>query len=253
MKLYKILFENDDDSTRPASLAKPKPTPVKKSASEEKLIDVFLPMIVNNESWTGSIFQQSVKDVGPFKVAEEFIEQNQEMLKRIIGSKTIKYLGSGAVGDAFDLGDMILKIEIEHGREKVSSAVRAFKSAKALWSKDKKLGACMPMIYDQGILKYKDKNINWILMEKFKPISEDDKAFVNTIIDEIISSIFTGAVVTSDHKKRVKELGEHLQLSDGWYKQLKACMKALAAINIKDFHAGNIGVRSTTGTLVFFD
>lgn len=89
-------------------------------------------------------------------------------------------------------------------------------------------------------------------MEKFQPISYEDYELVSAIINEIML-LMSGGSVTSLHKKQVKELGEKLRLSDDWYKKLKACMKALKAADMKDFHAGNIGVRRSTGTLVFFD
>ena len=253
MKLYNILFENNDqDVTRPARFAsKETQTPVARSSAEEDLLSGLLPMIASVKSATNKFFQPFVKNIGPFRVTEDFIEQNKKVLQRIMsGSRTIRYIGSGSMGDAFDLDGKILKIEIDHGKEKISSGVRALKSAKALWSKDPQLSSCMPMIYDQGILKYENQNFNWILMEKFQPISGEDHNLVNDLIDDIIK---VKPLSDSDRETKIEELGAKLQLSDNWYDKLKACMSALRSIDIKDFHSGNIGVRSTTGTLVFFD
>lgn len=253
MKLYKILFENNDQEvTRPARFAsKETPAPVVRSSAEENLISALLPMIASAKSETNKFFQPFVTQVGPFKVAEDFVKQNKKALQRIMsGSKTIKYLGSGSMGDAFDLEGKILKIEIEHGRQKISSGVRALKAAKTLWSKDPQLGSCMPMIYDQGILSYEGQMFNWILMEKFEPISGQDHELVNDLIFDIID---LKKISDSDREAKIEELGSKLQLSDNWYEKLKACMSALTGIDIKDFHSGNVGVRKTTGTLVFFD
>jgi len=253
MKLFNILFEavDDEESTRPAREIKTRhelPT----AQHDSKLIQAMLDML-RQKSETSEFFKKESKDIGPFRFIENFINQNEKTFERIMSvAETIKHLGAGRMGSAFDLGDKILKIEIEHGKEKISSGVRGFKAAKALWSKDKKLGACMPMIYDQGTLKYNNQLFNWIIMEKFQPISDEDYELVSAIINEIML-LMSGGSVTSLHKKQVKELGEKLRLSDDWYKKLKACMKALKAADMKDFHAGNIGVRRSTGTLVFFD
>ena len=158
------------------------------------------------------------------KLAKDIYEQNKDQFDRIFKDvENAKYLGAGAIGVAFDLGDKILKIE-EESKQSFSAGERAEKAATALYPEpknkatkspetsrvstsektadfgprksleeevDRKIGKHVPMIYDKGIIAYSyagiEIKLNWIIMEKFEPLHRGGEAF--DIMDVILRAI----------------------------------------------------------------
>lgn len=94
-------------------------------------------------------------------------------------SEMFKYLGSGAYGVTFDLGDKVLKLDTVEGS--FPSKERTEMANKSLWGKKRagkqtfekiRAGSSVPMIYDHGnftLFEYDDPiNIFWVIMEKFE-------------------------------------------------------------------------------------
>ena len=214
MKLYSILFE---------------------SVGESEVIN-FIKDIINSDTQTGIelkhtfLFPMINNDRGTApsqlldKLAKDIYEQNKDQFDRIFKDvENAKYLGAGAIGVAFDLGDKILKIE-EGSKERYSAGERAEKAATALYPEpknkatkspetsrvstsektadfgprksleeevDRKVGKYVPMIYDKGIIAYNyagiEIKLNWIIMEKFEPLRHGGEAF--KIVDNILMAI----------------------------------------------------------------
>lgn len=214
MKLYSILFE---------------------SVGESDVIN-FIKDIINSSTQTGielkHTFLFPMRDNNretPVlelldKLAKDIYEQNKDQFDRIFKDvENAKYLGAGAIGVAFDLGDKILKIE-EGSKERYSAGERAEKAATALYPEpknkatkspetsrvstsektadfgprksleeevDRKIGKYVPMIYDKGVIAYSyagiEIKLNWIIMEKFEPLHRGGEAF--KIVDDILNAI----------------------------------------------------------------
>lgn len=213
MKLYSILFE---------------------SVGESDVIN-FIKDIITSDTETGIrlkhtfLFPMSGNNSGtPMpeqldKLAKDIYKQNKDQFDRIFKDvEKAKYLGAGAIGVAFDLGDKILKIE-EESKESYSAGERAEKAATALYPEpknkatkspepsrvstsektsdfgprksleeevDRKIGKHVPMIYDKGIIAYSyagiEIKLNWIIMEKFERLP--NMAAFN-IVDDILRAI----------------------------------------------------------------
>lgn len=207
MKLYSILFE---------------------SVGESDILDL-IKQIIKSKSYTGqhlkdALFKMRDKTFGTTikelfdALVKDFYEKNKDQFHRMLkDAKYIKYLGGGAYGDAFDIGDMVLKIEVDMGS--FSSRERAEKAATALYPEpknkpatkqpepykpgdspfkspvkstvreatDRSLGKYVPMIYDKGEIYYYGK-ISWILMEKFEPVQGEQDKLVTKILDAIVDA-----------------------------------------------------------------
>lgn len=204
MKLYSILFESVGESD---ILNVIKKTINSNTETGIRLKHSFLyPMRDENR-------QTPIKEILD-KLAEDIYEKNKDQFDQIFkGVDKIEYLGSGAIGVAFDLGDYILKIEYESGSH-YDAGKRAEKAASVLYPETKKsvtsspettdsinnaptrklkedidrsLAKYVPMIYDKGVIKYSNDSgseikLNWILMEKFETLSEDSKYKVETLL-----------------------------------------------------------------------
>lgn len=214
MKLYYILFE---------------------SVGEFEVIN-FIKDIIKSDTDTGMQLKHTFlfpmrdnnRETPPLqlldKLAKDIYKQNKDQFDRIFKDvENAKYLGAGAIGVAFDLGDKILKIE-EGSKERYSAGERAEKAATALYPEpknkatkspetsgvstsektadfgprksleeevDRKIGKYVPMIYDKGIIAYSyagiEIKLNWIIMEKFEPLRSGGKAF--EIVDNILMAI----------------------------------------------------------------
>ena len=158
-------------------------------------------------------------------LAKDIYEKNKPQFDRMFKcAKYVNLLGAGSIGVAFDIGDRILKVEVE-STESYSAGTRAEKAATALYpepknkpvkgsepssaSTDKKtvdlgprrsleeevdrsIGKYVPMIYDKGVIVYSYEGIevklNWIIMEKFETIKYGlyaESSLMQIILDDI--------------------------------------------------------------------
>jgi hypothetical protein len=217
-----------------------------------------------------SDFYLKMSKIGRF--AEDFYETNRgefDKIFRMDGADSFEYLSGGDFGNAFSIGDKILKIELEPEGElsRVSSGARAAKAARALFGGAADLGSIVPMIYDQGYFVYPPESgikINWIIMERFEPLKGAHKSDMGWVITKIVSKIKSGEPIEDiknieNYDAKVQNLigylGPELRLKSGWFGKLVDAMVKLQAAEMKDFHSGNIGVRRVgpEGELVFFD
>ena len=109
----------------------------------------------------------------------EYISEDVDFWDEISkNSEMFKYLGAGAYGITFDLGDKVLKLDTGGS---FSSEERTGMANKSLWGKKRagkqtfekiRAGSSVPMIYDHGnftLFEYDDPiNIFWVIMEKFE-------------------------------------------------------------------------------------
>ena len=129
-------------------------------------------------------------------------------------------------------------------------------------SNNESIANYVPMIYDQGTFKFHNQEINWIIMEKLEiPDNElEMELFLDAIAEKFIDGynlqdLLSQDPFDDDQKELIKDIGEELRLRSDWYENLITGMWKLRGKGIRDFHAGNIGIRRSgaEGTLVFFD
>ena len=268
MKLYKLLFE---------------------SPTHNQIISALTDMLKNSDSDT----KQELKNIAIAnsyptyqKLAEDFYQENKNTFDRITkDAKTFEHLGGGLKGNAFNLGNQILKIEIDTPWDtRFSSKERATKASEDLYGKplptktpsstqttvresssptdDESIANYVPMVYDQGTFKFHDQEINWIIMEKLEiPQNElEMELFLDAITEKFndgynLQDLLSKDPLDDDQKELVKDIGEELRLKSNWYENLITGMWKLYGKGITDFHSGNIGIRRSggEGTLVFFD
>lgn len=286
MKLYKLLFE---------------------SVSENEIL-IALKDMLKSKSNTAHYLRTYLFVVGAGKddkgmaLAKDIYETNKPTFDRILkNATTFKHLSGGSKGNAFDLGNQILKLELETPWDtKFSSKQRSEKAATALFgepttpkqqpltatspqdttkpinktlartmreTKDD-IGAFVPMIYDQGTMKYPNQqngqDISWTIMEKFEIPNQKSQDNLNDLLDVLIQRAVNNEPVeeikqqqnlSPEQQQLVTQLSDNLRLKDDWFPKLVQAMWSLKQKGITDFHAGNIGVRrlGAQGTLVFFD
>ena len=261
MKLYKLLFEN---------------------ISEDDVLKAIFDMLKSNTETTRYI--KAISDAGRKSAVRYFYSETKNEWDKILNNATsIEHLGGGAKGNAFSVKtkdkNFILKLELEEPLDTdFSSKKRATIASTALFSipktrktKNTKIAAAVPMIYDQGSMifpKESSNEISWTLMEKFETIEGPDQYNLNDLIEYIVDEFYNGTPLKDikninkpfgkqpDYiKGLIKSLSISLNLKDNWFDQLVTHMHTLNQAGITDFHAGNIGVRRSgaEGTLVFFD
>jgi hypothetical protein len=269
MKLYKLLFE---------------------SPTHNQIISALTDMMKNSDSDT----KKELKKIATAnsyptyqKLAEHFYQENKNTFDRITkNAETFEHLGGGSKGDAFTLGNnQILKLELETPWDTTfSSKERAEKASVDLYGKpiptkspppsttqttvresssnNESIANYVPMIYDQGTFKFHNQEINWIIMEKLEiPYNElEMELFLDAITEKFIDGynlqdLLSQDPFDDDQKELIKDIGEELRLRSDWYENLITGMWKLRGKGIRDFHAGNIGIRRSgaEGTLVFFD
>jgi hypothetical protein len=279
MKLYKLLFES--------------------SVSTNEIISTLKIMITDSDSQTSNFLYQLSKKTNTQTVAQELYQQNKNTFDKITkNAETFEYLGGGSKGDAFNLGNQILKLEMETPWDtRFSSKERAEKAATDLYGKlpptkstptppstqktvresssstnDESIANYVPMIYDQGTLKFYGKEISWVIMEKLEiPTNELElELFLDAVTEKFNNGYNLQDMLSQDplddkQKELIKDIGEELRLKSNWYENLITGMWKLYGKGIRDFHAGNIGIRRTGAThgwetnpqgqgyLVFFD
>lgn len=209
----------------------------------------------DNVSATSESFFEHLDDYYDMhKLILDFTEKNHKDFESILKIATIfEFLGSGAYGDAYNLGNYVLKIELtSNGLD--SSEQRGSKSLNALWG-TKKLGIAVPMIYDSGYMEFHGKKYYWEIKEKFETInqSEHSQEFVDAF-NSILHAL-SNPENTKLKQKDVKLVGETLRLAKDWHIKLAAEMEELKNQGMSDFHSGNIGIRRVgpEGYLYFFD
>lgn len=196
------------------------------------------------------------------KVAEDFVKKNEETFRSITNLATkFTYLGSGIVGDAYDLGNYILKIEVEGISDIVSGEKRSKTAAKELWSQKKdSSGRVVPMIYDQGYLNYNNKKFYWEIKEKFDTKDVDDPTF-DLFLFNLNNALFVDTyqdekrrieIVKDRFKDFIEQLSSDHRLSSDWLPRLIKDMKKLNRLGMIDFHSGNIGIRRSGGEGYFY-
>lgn len=214
---------------------------------------------------------------------KEFYDMNKEKIDRILQSATeFKFLGAGANGSAFSLGNnQVLKIE---------KSARRPEEIAAHFAKQRKTGKYLPNIYDYGkLVTDYGSTLSYAILERMETPSGEEKDLLARVLVEIVNNMMKYSKV-SDVEKMVKEnllnpkpssdvdsltdknqessfdvdsLTDKLILKENWLKTLIADMFKLRKMGITDFHIGNIGIRrigsgaqgftKPEGYLVFFD
>lgn len=194
-----------------------------------------------------------------------FYETNKQEIDNILkGATEFKFLGSGAYGSAFSLGDKVLKLEPSPYRQKI--VMSRFK-------KETKKGKYLPMIYAHGTLKTdvpeedleypNESTIYYTILEKFD--TENIQKYENLLFkikreterytEPQLSNQQLLNLIKKNYGPKLAEMQADLRLSNNWLPQLLKDMKNLRNLSIQDFHAGNIGIRRVGGEgyFVFFD
>ena len=197
-----------------------------------------------------------------------FVRENLDEFRKILkGEKTFKFLGSGSYGDAYDLGDRVLKIELINTQDMdFSSQKRADLNAEYLWDVQDNTGLKVPMVYNDGEFTFLGDKYSWTILEKFETLSRDDLKYTfDSILRKISRDINSGIVADEIYKKYIKssinkqfilKFGSKHRLKNNWFHDLIVGMEKLRNEGFPtDFHAGNIGIRRSggQGSLVFFD
>lgn len=203
MKLYNLLFESVSKNEILQAIQDMMAT----DSATAKYLNSFL-FLFNNDTT---------------ELAKSFYEQNKSQFNKALSqADTIKHLKGGSKGNAFSIGNQILKIELKHSETKFSAELRAEKSATDLFAKARKpkpkeiaaapasvadpqdvtkplkenidddsasIAPYVPMIYDQGTFKYPNpggQEMTWVVMEKFEIPSGENKLLLNTLLNHLI-------------------------------------------------------------------
>jgi hypothetical protein len=155
--LYSILFEEQNSITEEQVVSEIENGFRKKNYSREMNIFVdSLKIAASKINWS----------IGPAELAKEIVAQGKTLFHKILkDSKEFKYMGGGAIGLAFDLGDMVLKLEVNKV-SRVSSKVRTNYVNKTLSAG--KVGTHVPMNYDQGSFTVYGVPVFWNITEKME-------------------------------------------------------------------------------------
>ena len=197
---------------------------------------------------------------------KEFYDMNKEKIDRILQSATeFKFLGAGANGSAFSLGNnQVLKIE---------KSARRPEEIAAHFAKQSKTGKYLPNIYDYGTLVTDyGSTLSYAILERMEIPSDEDLEVLSKVLIEIVNKMWIykdskvldiEKMVKEKRKQEVDSLTNKLVLKKNWLKTLIADMFKLRKMGITDFHSGNIGIRrmgsgaqgftKPEGYLVFFD
>lgn len=234
MKLSRLLFESIDTSLIALELSKP-----------------------FKKSWPSSVVDAlySISESeNPIEIGRDFYLQNKSIFDKILsGSKTFKYLASGGYGDAYDIGNSVLKIETEENQDEYSSTVRASKNLEILWGKAP-LGQSVPMVYDKGEMEFNGKKFYWIVLEKFETVGRNND--LNEILDQIYTYKKSAKELREMVPEAISQLTSKFRLKQDWLEKLVADMQNLTKAGFQeDFHSENLGIRRVGGEgyFVVFD
>ena len=201
---------------------------------------------------------------------QEFYDQNKATIDRILSAATeFKYLGSGAFGPAFSIGNkQVLKLGADNRPETVLKH----------FDKKRKKGKHLPMVYDSGRLTFDGEEIKYAVLENFETGFDQNDDY-RWALDTILLNIDRNSLLsnprtkkpptTKEMKELVKELvkkssrlqdiipkmEEELRLGSDWLDRLISDAMDLHRKHILDAHSGNLGIRRTgaEGYFVFFD
>lgn len=201
---------------------------------------------------------------------QEFYDQNKATIDRILsGATEFKYLGSGAHGPAFSIGNkQVLKLGADHRPETVLK----------YFDKKRKKGKHLPMIYDSGKFEFYGEEIKYAVLESFETEFNQNDDY-NFVLNAILTKIDRNSLLknpetqkpynTKEMKKLVKDhlasdpkfqeiipkMEEDLRLVSNWLDKLVSDAMDLHRKHILDAHSGNLGIRRTgaEGYFVFFD
>lgn len=219
----------------------------------------------------------------------EFLLDNEEVLDKIVkshGGDTPEYLGSGVEGSAWELGDgTVLKIFKGEPTWEYEERMKEIYSKKPQASHE-------IMIHEKGKFKTRKGGyareipISWVVVEKTIPIlSESDWPNTSNLTkivqavdnitgryeDTLIEIIeqrgndeafeFAKAVLKPQVLERIERFyySEYIRatreedLADDWLDNFIDQIFYQHAHQREDTHAGNVGIRPSTGYLVFYD
>ena len=201
---------------------------------------------------TNSVEMAIDRNGGP----QKFYEQNQEVFDNITSDATeFKYLGSGAFGSAYSLGDKVLKIS--HSKNADRNDIIDY----LLFDKKIKRGLHLPMVYLRGDFKGSFDSLTYTILEKFEVFPRKYSSVLDTILDminydseglrpsEIIREI------QKDFSSKLSVMEQDLRLGSNWLNKLIQAVRLLNKQDIADLHSGNAGIRrnGAEGYIVFFD
>ena len=233
------------------------------SVSTNDVIEQMAIPATSNGSETSKIFDNIAYEYEEFdgdiyNVFDAFIDLNHSAIQSILKLATkFEYLGSGHYGDAYDLGNYVLKIEARRSpgmQQNANSEERGKKTTKALWSGKKSMGKAVPMIYDSGEFHFLEHTFYWEIKEKFETPDLSDEKLKKALTDTIVLLQMKNGIHYLDTSD-VSYIADKLRLGKGWVKRLAYDMAKLKKQGMNDFHAGNIGIRRSgaEGYLYFFD
>lgn len=232
------------------------------SVSTNDVIEQMAIPATSNGSETSKIFDNIAYEYEEFdgdiyNVFDAFIDLNHSAIQSILKLATkFEYLGSGTYGDAYDLGNYVLKIETKHiMQQNANSEERGKKTTKALWSGNKKgMGKAVPMIYDSGEFHFLEHAFYWEIKEKFETPDLNDVKLKKALSDTIALLQMKNGIRYLDTSD-VSYIADKLRLGKDWVKRLASDMAKLKKQGMNDFHTGNIGIRRSgaEGYLYFFD
>lgn len=194
---------------------------------------------------------------------DAFIDENSETWEEILKSgDSLKFLGSGRQGSAFQLGNFVLKLE--------PGAPRATEIEDALYFGTGAAG--LPKVITSGTMDSPEGPIGWSILEKFEEagsLSEDpDWNALWKLIRDGISSLVKSKKISfkdMDPAEVASELSlpndlvysveEKFRLASDWLPKFLDGMQANYRLGMVDFKPDNMGIRrrGPEGYVVFFD
>lgn len=217
---------------------------------------------------------------------ERFLSDNLGTLRSIVrrhGGSEPEYLGSGIEGTAWLLGDgTVLKVYL-------GTQERYEDELDEIYSKNP-MGKHNLMVHEQGSLVSKlGYPISWAVMESFIPLEDllkeshtrESEMFLHIfnkigrefhdsfyMVDEILSDgdsedvfHFLQETVAPDvlediyfvYEDQIQNIAETFNLADNWVENLVEQLIVKISKGKGDIHIGNVGLRESTGQLVYFD
>lgn len=122
---------------------------------------------------------------------EDFVHVNKNKINKIrkFFTQQPRFLGKGADGAAFDIGNFVLKIFLDH-----SAAEAAMEAIERLHTQPS-ISKTEAMIHDVGVLgQFGHYTLYYYVMEKMQPIAEDPvlRESLRDLIKEIVVRLFSG-------------------------------------------------------------
>lgn len=224
-------------------------------------------------------------DTASQKALNNFFKENKSTLDKMLSLSTVsvpKYLGAGADGTAFDIGNnFVLKIFLSN------TAYQQAKSAMERLHSNPDLAKTEAMIYDVGVLDFENIKIYYYIIEKMKtaldlPADEvnsiakiihkvvlfihsnkdkwkdlrksvTDKSQLDFLKKEISNSVNNVVdSINSSLSKDIENLNSKLELKPTWLPSLVEEIIIKYLTGRTDLHMGNLGI-TNYGELRYFD